>query len=1022
MDADSKPIPRYGLGDRVLRQTNPDIIGEVLAEPEWDCGDWWYRVRFGRLPENVPEFDLLPEPGEGEQVEDLAMAGRWGTFETLRRAVAVERILRQNRSTVYSYNAQRIQFLPHQYKPLLKFLESDDRRLLVADEVGLGKTIEAGLVLAEMKARQRTDRVLVICPSRLREKWRDELDRKFRQEVEIWDGQRIREHVDRVRRNPRRGAFQAVASIQMLRREDLLAELLSVVTELDLLIFDEAHHARNPETSTAGMVRQLSEVSDAVLFLTATPLHLGAQDLFHLLRLLREAEFQDLEAFRGSLERNEGVVYAQQVARARAAERLAEAATRIRKSLGLFPGGGTRDPLVAEVLRILEREPPSEPDQWLDLERLLEQTHVLSHLFTRSKKRDVYEHSPERKGGWVHVRWTEEEHRAYAILAGFDPSTPIEQQAFGLGRIQRARQAASSVHGTLLYKRQEHLIDSEDELSDLELAENGDPEEDGDGIPRIPLPARDCKYEKLREILDKVLTEDPARKVIVFTFFTGTSSYLADRLNDEGIPALRIAGDVSSNPRRPDDDVRGKLIQRFRDDPGVRVLVSTEVGSEGLDFQFCSFLVNYDLPWNPMVVEQRIGRIDRFGQKAPVLHFYSLVVEDTIEDRILQRLYDRIGIFERSVGDLESILGDELEGIRRDYYSGRLSAQELERKAEEAGRVIERRAREAQELEERAADLVGHEDFIREEIRKVRRLGRFVTAAQIRSVLVGFLETHHPELVLQDAGEDVFRLKLSNRLLQDIERAAEPGELWSVELRMRAADGYLHLTTDGEKAYHDERLDLLNTGHPLVRTAARSLEGLLEEPVARVGGLLLRRENLEDDLEPGTYFLAVFVVEVRRVQDRRFLEPMVVGPMGDQVLDGDAAERILHLCLEHGEEHPERDRLAPLPEDFWRALRSAARRRVMGRKEREERENRSLIERRRQRIEDEFRRKLASAEQRLRTATVAGRDERILIANRAQIDRLEADRVRKLADLEAGLQLEVSLQDPPTAFCIVEVR
>ncbi len=149
---------------------------------------------------------------------------------------------------------------------------------------------------------------------------------------------------------------------------------------------------------------------------------------------------------------------------------------------------------------------------------------------------------------------------------------------------------------------------------------------------------------------------------------------------------------------------------------------------------------------------------------------------------------------------------------------------------------------------------------------------------------------------------------------------------------------------------------------------------------------------------------------------------MVMWPGDEKVLDGDPAERILNLCLEHGEEHPEREKLAPLPKDSWRALRSAARRRMTGRKEREERENRSMIERRRQRIEDEFRRKRASAEQRLRTATDAGRDERILIANRAQIDRLEADRVKKMADLEAGLQLEILLQDPPTAFCIVEVR
>jgi len=565
-----------------------------------------------------------------------------------------------------------------------------------------------------------------------------------------------------------------------------------------------------------------------------------------------------------------------------------------------------------------------------------------------------------------------------------------------------------------------------EELSDLDdLEERLD--DSGELIRRVALPPTDSKFNELIKNLRLILEEDPKRKVLLFTFFTGTSMYLLDRLNKEGISTLRIAGDVPSNPRRPDKDERAKIIRQFKDDEDIQVLVSTEVGSEGLDFQFCSHLVNYDLPWNPMVVEQRIGRIDRYGQKSPVLHFQSLVVEGTIEDRILQRLYDRIDIFQQSIGDLESILGSEIANLSREFYSGKLTTSELEKKVVEAGHVIERRARDARELEEKASDLVGHEDYIREEVRKVRRLGRYVTAAQVRAVLIGFLEINHPDLVLQDIEEGVFRIKLSSQLLHDIEEASQPDELWSVELRMRSKDGYLYLTTDGEKAYNNDGLDLLNASHPLVKTAARSLEGLLEEPVARVGSLLLRREDIEDDLQQGMYFMAVFVVTVQRGNNpdtpaRRYLETVVCAPGETACFDGDSAERFLHLCIEQGEEHPEREVFSPLPIGSWRALQSAARQRKIGRKEREELENQSLYERRRRRCIDERDRKLGSAKQRLQTSMEAGREERILNLNRAQIDAVERAHAQNIADLDLGLNLEVELQFQPTVICAIEVR
>src|SRR5262249_36535746 len=157
------------------------------------------------------------------------------------------------------------------------------------------------------------------------------------------------------------------------------------------------------------------------------------------------------------------------------------------------------------------------------------------------------------------------------------------------------------------YRRGVTAADAEDEMSDLSFEEfvdaSGTDADDGTRI--FAAPGTDSKFTRLKEILARIDQEDPGAKVIIFSFFVGTTKYLARRLAAEGYPAVRIAGDVPSDPLRPERDERGKRVHRFRDDPATRILVSSEVGSEGLDFQFAHHLVNYDLPWNPMVVEQR---------------------------------------------------------------------------------------------------------------------------------------------------------------------------------------------------------------------------------------------------------------------------------------------------------------------------------------------------------------------------------------------------------------------------------
>ena len=381
---------------------------------------------------------------------------------------------------------------------------------------------------------------------------------------------------------------------------------------------------------------------------------------------LRPTEFRDDRVFDQELKRYAGVHIASGLVRTMKPEELTQARGFLES---IFVDGVDPDrqnPLAVQVLEDIAEHPPEERRDWVDLERRIQELHPLGTIVTRTRKRDVLEHAPMRKANVLLCQWTEEEDELYRKLVKGSTQGGWINERLSLGQIQRARQAASCLPAAALC-HQERAVTSDDEAVELtdilpsdlpEKANGGD--NDRNATARLPQIIRDSKYEKLREVLQLLWKDDPKPKVLIFTFFVGTAAYLEERLKAEGIQTLRIAGNVASNPHQPERDERGKRMRKFHDDPNVRVLVSTEVGSEGLDFQFCHHLVNYDLPWNPMIVEQRIGRIDRYGQREAVVHIHNLVVQGTVEEKILLRLYERIGIFRESIGDLESILGETI--------------------------------------------------------------------------------------------------------------------------------------------------------------------------------------------------------------------------------------------------------------------------------------------------------------------------------------------------------------------------
>ena len=206
--------------------------------------------------------------------------------------------------------------------------------------------------------------------------------------------------------------------------------------------------------------------------------------------------------------------------------------------------------------------------------------------------------------------------------------------------------------------------------SDYVICDTVEIENDLAGISQneiMLLEKEDKKYKKLMEWLKKSLQE----KVIIFSFYRGTLAYLERRLNKDGFKTFLIMGGQNED--------RNKTLDEFKSSTGPDILLSSEVGSEGIDLQFCRVVINFDLPWNPMKLEQRIGRIDRLGQQAERISIINMVVEETIEDRVLMQLYERIDIFKDSIGDLEEILGDINEEFLFDLYNPDLSPAEKEK-------------------------------------------------------------------------------------------------------------------------------------------------------------------------------------------------------------------------------------------------------------------------------------------------------------------------------------------------------
>jgi len=804
-------------------------------------------------PEQVHSLKVIPAraPFEGD-----ALRFRLG-IEAARLGMAYEY------DPYFSLSIARVDPLPHQLEAVYEYmLPLPQIRFLLADDAGAGKTIMAGLLLKELKLRGLVSRTLIVTPANLAFQWQREMRDRFRERFDIIRGIDLRNAYGI---NLWQDKPQVITSMDWAKREEVMESLSR--SSWDLIIVDEAHRmsASDPEHKTERyrLGELLSQKTYHFLLLTGTP-HKGDPANFCLfLQLLDRDVYGDVRSLEEAMKRNHAPFYLR----------------RTKEALVTFP-----DPDTGKVRR----------------------------LFTNREVRTVRFELDGQEFEFYEAltRYVREQ----SIRAAADPSARARALGFTMAMYQR--RFASSIHAVRrsLERRLQKLEDRlrrprPEPAADLSRLDDFDelPEDEAarleEEMEEVSLPSESqlirreiemlrvlvqqaraleeretsSKLTKLRQVLvEQNLFEDPRTKLLIFTEFKETLDYLVVTLRQWGFRVTQIHGDMKIGDR----DTPGTRIyaeREFREE--AQVMVATEAAGEGINLQFCWLMINYDIPWNPMRLEQRMGRIHRYGQERDCLIF-NFVAANTREGQVLERLLERLREIRRELGsdqvfDVvgEIVPANYLERLFRDLYAGRLTQRAvLEREVRDFDR--ERFARICQSTLEGLA---------KRELNLSAILGRTAEAKERRlvpEVVEEFFVQAAPVagLPTPKGRNGIYTVGRLPRHLQLVGERLEPrfGPL---------GREYRRITFDKKRLAEDPTLEWVTPGHPL-------FEAVREETWERVQADLRRGAVFYDlnrnapaclevyaasvaDGRGNTLHRQLFVVEVADSGEMRLRQPTV---------------------------------------------------------------------------------------------------------------------------------------------------
>ncbi|HSV31313.1 MAG TPA: helicase-related protein, partial [Atribacteraceae bacterium] len=575
----------------------------------------------------------------------------------------------------FGLSISRVDPLPHQLEAVYNYLLKLARvRFLLADDAGAGKTIMAGLLIRELQLRGMAERILVVCPSNLSFQWQRELKEKFDEKFMVLKGGEIR---DQFGVNQWLEQKKVITSLDLAKRHDILPGLRQV--HWDLVIVDEAHRMSwtPPARKTAryALGELLRDTSDHLLLLTATP-HKGDPANFTLfLQLLDADTYADVRSIREAMNQRRAPFYLR----------------RTKEAMVYFPQRRPDGTWVAE--KIFTKRIPNTVDFQIDGSEFDLYGEITRFVKRQSAKAAAGGDDPRARavGFLMSLYQRRLASSTYAMRHSLDNRARRLEE--GLKRVQElARLAPPDLPDPdEIEEMEEHERERlEEMLEAITLAGNAAQiREEIAELRQLAGQAQavegtgsEAKLSKLKDLLHQEgFFDHPDRRLLLFTEFRDTLDYLMGKLKGWGFRVGCIHGGMKPGSR---DEPGSRLYseQQFREG-AIQVLVATEAAGEGINLQVCNILFNYDIPWNPNRLEQRMGRIHRYGQKKDCLIF-NFVATNTIEGRVLQRLLEKLQEIRDALDDdaVFNVVGEILpaahvERILRDYYAGKLGGADL---------------------------------------------------------------------------------------------------------------------------------------------------------------------------------------------------------------------------------------------------------------------------------------------------------------------------------------------------------
>jgi hypothetical protein len=435
------------------------------------------------------------------------------------------------------------------------------------------------------------------------------------------------------------------------------------------------------------------------------------------------------------------------------------------------------------------------------------------------------------------------------------------------------------------------------------------------------------------------------------------------------------------------------------------VLLSSEVGSEGIDLQFCRIVVNYDLPWNPMRVEQRIGRVDRVNQTADRISIVNFKVRNTIEERLYERLHEKLMVFANSLGDLESLIGHEVQTLTIDLLSKNLSEAEECLRIERTERVIAERALQVQNLEDTGETLVALSDYVQRKIEEDRGRGRYIQPRELTDYVVEFFELSFQgtEIDHNTPSPDCMRIRLSAEAHRSLQTYLADDRSLSARI-LRQREITITFSSDARKALPEKAkrtVNFVNHLSPLVRW----MTAHMQQEAGRfydTSALCLT----SDQIRPGEYCYRVERWGLKGLVNREHLAYGVWNLETGQVLSAKVAEAVFNDVLRRGRDW---DQLLPtfdIVTDAYRGLDQILQDRFAKAVNDYCDENTTAIRMKKERVAAFFDRRIAQDQQRLNTLRAGGRSESLVRATEKRIENEQDARAQKLGDLEDRSEVE----------------